>query len=343
MCLTGGRTLLIFVLLAVPCAGRAQQFQGELRSDAGDAPVSGALITLLDVDGRVIRAVLTDAEGRFRLAAPGAGVYHLQAEHIGYSAARAGPLRVEPDAVVTVPMRIVVHPITLDALEVTGTDACRVRPEEGMFAFTLWERAAVALRSAAVLQDLEMVEYSVATYEREVALPRGRMHTERQAAVRVRGRPFATLTADDLADHGYVHVTDDEVLYHGPDAHVLLSDRFLDTHCLRAQRRGAERAGLIGIAFEPVRGRPVPDITGVLWLDGATGELQYLVYQYTGLDDPRVAPASGRIEFDRLDSGAWVISRWWIRMTRGRGQGRPQGYFEMGGEIVDVELTGSRE
>jgi hypothetical protein len=59
-----------------------------------------------------------------------------------------------------------------------------------------------------------------------------------------------------------------------------------------------------------------------------------------------VAPAGGRIEFERLPGGRWIVQRWWIRMLRtapdrsGANRRVTQGYLEMGGEVSDVRHTG---
>jgi hypothetical protein len=333
---------MILALLTGSTGAAAQQFHGELRSGPGGAALGGALVTLLDGNGRVVHAALTNPAGRFRLTGFAPGVYRLQAELIGHRTTTTDTLRVAAGEVVTVALDMAVQPIALAALEITGANACRVRPQEGMVAHTLWEQAAKALRAAAVLQQHELIEYTVTTYEREVSLSSGRAHTEQHAPRRVTGRPFAALTAGELAEAGWVHEQDGEVLYHGPDAHVLLADAFLDTHCMRAERRDAERSGLIGIAFEPVPGRSVPDVRGVLWLDEQSGELQHLAYTYTGLEGRRIAEGTGRVEFARLENGMWVVRRWWIRMHRvvldrsGRQRAVAQGYLEMGGEITEI-------
>ena len=46
-----------------------------------------------------------------------------------------------------------------------------------------------------------------------------------------------------------------ESIYWAPDAAVLLSDEFLDTHCFHVTRNERRAPGLIGLAFQPVRGR----------------------------------------------------------------------------------------
>ncbi|HSJ23259.1 MAG TPA: carboxypeptidase-like regulatory domain-containing protein [Longimicrobiales bacterium] len=339
--------VLVAVLAAalLQAAGVAgQDITGTVRTDAGDA-VSGAMVMLRQGE-RTVHAAISGAGGEFSLRAPAPGSYHVRAEGIGYATASTGPLEVPDAGLADVDVRLEIRPLTLHALEVSGASQCAVRPDDGMPAHTLWDEAAKVLRSTALLQELELIEYSVATWERDVSLTRGREHTERHPPQLVRGRPFMTRSPADLAAGGWVEEIDGEVLYHGPDAEVLLSDDFLDTHCIRVERRGADRPGVIGIGFEPARGPDAPGIQGVLWLDEVSGELQYLTYDYTGLDSPRIAPAGGRIEFSRLDGGGWIVEQWWIRMQRrapDRNNPRrwvTQGYLEMGGVVSDVRRTG---
>jgi len=58
----------------------------------------------------------------------------------------------------------------------------------------------------------------------------------------------------------------------------------------------------------------------MLWLDRASGELRNLEYRYTrgagnrALGSSATEPATGRIEYRRLDNGGWVVNRWLIRV-----------------------------
>jgi len=59
----------------------------------------------------------------------------------------------------------------------------------------------------------------------------------------------------------------------------------------------------------------VPDIEGVLWLDAVSAELRYLDFTYTRLPyEIQLQNIGGRVEFERLPSGPWIVRRWWIRM-----------------------------
>lgn len=168
--------------------------------------------------------------------------------------------------------------------------------------------------------------------------------------------PFASIPAERLSAGGYVQTTPEGMFYYSPDAEVLLSDAFLDDHCFRTVDGRGDDAGLIGLAFEPIRGREVPEVRGVLWLDRHSAELRFLEYNYTGLPLPWSVPTDdlgGRVEFERLPSGTWIVRRWWIRMpmlqtTGGRLDNRAAagafpprttvlaGLREEGGEVAEV-------
>lgn len=343
---------LVLCVFVLPCAAAAQLFSGAALSESTGEPIPGALVMILNERGEVQRATLTDSLGRFQVAASHEGTYYLQAERLGFQTVTAGPLQLSENQPISVSLRLPFEPIALEGVQVISERRCLVRPREGLLAHRLWEQAAKALRAAAVLQDRQLVEYTVTTYERDVSLAEGRLRTTRQDPRRVTGRPFATLSPRDLAEGGYVRIHEDSIQFHGPNAHVLLSDSFLDTHCLRVQSEGAERDGLVGIGFEPVRERSVPDITGTLWLD-ERGELQHVQYQYTGLDQERLGSAGGRIEFDLLESGAWIVRSWWIRMPRiesmidwerwGERRDLPVSFVEAGGEVTDVRVHADSE
>ena len=77
--------------------------------------------------------------------------------------------------------------------------------------------------------------------------------------------PYVSRPADSLTAEGFAHIAPDTSVYWAPDAEVLLSDPFLDTHCFRLRTNVHHAPGLIGLAFEPVSWRAVPDIGGTLW------------------------------------------------------------------------------
>ncbi|MGQ0562884.1 MAG: carboxypeptidase regulatory-like domain-containing protein, partial [Gemmatimonadota bacterium] len=128
-------------------------------------------------------------------------------------------------------------------------------------------------------------------------------------------RAYAAVDADTLAAAGFVRAARaDSVAFFGPDAEVLLSDAFLNTHCFIAVSGRDEARGLVGLSFRPIPGRKLADIAGTLWIEPRTSELRYIEFHYVGL--PRalsVARAGGRTDFRRLSNGLWIVDRWYIR------------------------------
>jgi len=329
-------------LVAAPLG--AQTVRGVLVDEAA-RPVPGALVVLVDSGGVGSGGAVTDAQGRFTLAAAAAGRYNVRAERTGYRTAEAG---VELAAGQTVEVRLTtgVRAFVLPTVDVVGQSRCTVRPGRGMAAYALWDEARKALASTAVLQDAERVRYTVRTYRRHISFG-GRTRRRNDDPRRVTGRPFQTLAPAELASGGYVRTEADSAVFYGPDAHVLLSDEFLDTHCLYVDERQADRR-TVALAFEPVRRDGIADIRGVLRLGRATGELQSVEYEYT--EAPGATGSSrarGSVEFERLQNGAWVITRWHIRTTnfsrgtlwsdRGRQTERITDIYESGGEVTQVE------
>jgi hypothetical protein len=112
---------------------------------------------------------------------------------------------------------------------------------------------------------------------------------------------------------GYVRELESFVHYYGPDAAVLLSDAFLDTHCFGIVDSPDEEPHLVGLGFTPLRqGRP--DITGTLLLRRDTGRLERVEFTYTGLGRrPGVELARGAMRFAELPDGRWIVRDWSIR------------------------------
>lgn len=338
--------LCVALLAAAPVGG--QTVRGTV-VDEGARPVTAAVVTLADSVGGVAGGTVADAQGRFTLAAARPGRYTLRAERTGYRTAEV-VIVLAGGETAEVRLTTGVQAFVLPPVSVVGESRCTVRPGQGMAAYALWDEARKALRSTAVLQDAERVRYTVRTYRRHIAID-GRTRRRNDEPRRVTGRPFQTLTPAELAAAGYVRRERDTVAYYGPDANVLLSDEFLDTHCLYVDPRDADRR-TVGLAFAPLPRPGIVDIRGVLRLDRETGELRSVEYEYTEEPEEDSRPPSrsgGEVEFRRLPNGGWIISRWRIRTSnlargtlwseRGRQTQRVTDIFDAGGEVTDVELV----
>ncbi len=317
------RNALLFLAgcMLLPLPLTAQAVRGVVLEQPGSAPVSGALVSLLDAAGKVRAEVLTDASGRYLLRAPAAGRYQLRADRVGYRSATSSPVELASGATVEQTLRAPAEHVQLEALVATAERRrCTVRPADGAETATLWDEARKALRSTGQSGRQYPHRYDIRRTTREVDADTRVVRSERsrmQTGYHV--NPFVSAPAEQLAARGYVETRGDTLVFYGPDAAVLLSDPFLDTHCFRVQPANREHQGMVGLAFDAVAGRRLPEVEGVLWMDRRTAELRVLEYRYTNLPSERIAQlAEGRVEFRRLPDGAWIIPRWRIRMPTPR-------------------------
>ncbi|HET6763052.1 MAG TPA: carboxypeptidase regulatory-like domain-containing protein [Longimicrobiaceae bacterium] len=343
--------VLATLLSAAP--GAAQTVRGRVADGVATRPAAGVLVVLLDEAGAQRAAALTDSLGTFSLPAPSAGSWRLRVERVGRATIVDGPFALAGGAAREVAFTLRTVAIALDTIVARGRRGeCRLRPAEGEQAQALWEEARKALNGTAWAQE-QRASFVVqaSTYQRDLDPGSLRVRTEkRERHTSPTLRVFTAVPVERLAREGYVRADrDGSSTYYAPDAEVLLSDAFLDTHCMVAQTGGGADSSLVGLAFRPARGRGAPDVQGVLWMDPASSELRFLEYHYVRLD-PAIPAAGvgGRVEFDRLAGGEWMVRRWWVRtpvvvaFRAGRGMlyRRLRALRETGGEITSVARAG---
>lgn len=332
----------------------AQSFVVDVTASETRAPVSGAFVSLLDADGRVLLSRLTNESGRAVLDASAPGNYRVRAELIGRETQLSKMIALGHDANEPVSMVLPLHALPLSEIRVETSARCRIRPAEALELRRVWEEARKAITVQAWAEGGGLYELAISTYERDLDATGRRVEREdRRGARRVTRVPFASLPPQDLATDGFVRrLEDGGHEYLAPDATVLLSDVFLDTHCFRLTRSDEHR-GAIGLAFEPVGAADGADIRGTLWLNEATAALRSIEFGYTRAPYREAeGVAGGRIEFEALPNGAWMINRWSIRaplLARDYGLARAGdsgirviGIRETGGEVVGVSTRDRR-
>ncbi len=109
----------------------------------------------------------------------------------------------------------------------------------------------------------------------------------------------------------------------------------------------------MGLAFEPFQATKRTDIQGTLWLDRETATLRFLEYGYVWDEYPNArGVARGRVDFEGLPDGAWIVRKWWIRMPRlsllqslgqaGRSGVYVSGIRESGGQVDQISTLDGR-
>lgn len=326
-----------------------QEIDGALVDEATGQGIEGAFVIALDSARTALAGSLTDARGRFRIRLPEAGTVTLLAQRIGYESTESERLQVGLGEIVPYRLAVFTQAVVLTGLDVTVTRRCALVENAGLALERIWQEARKAMTVAEWTRSSGVVEMQIADIERVRHAQTLEILTEARTLRPYYGaRPYESLAAEELARAGYVVARSDGTYYYAPDESVLLSDSFLQSHCFQAVR-DPERPGLIGLAFEPTADVAHPDIRGSFWLDEQTAELRVLEYNYTRVLERVAAPeAGGRVEFRRLDSGAWIVANWTIRMPQIAVVAEPgrqvsvrdprvvTQYLETGGEVIQV-------
>lgn len=308
----------LLLVLLWPAALQGQQVQGRLVDEVDAHPLAGAYVTLVR-DGENVARAVTRVDGGFVLTAPQAGPYTLRADFLGYGVVEREVEVPPPGEPLRVELAAGQQAIELEGLVAEVDRQCDVPEGVARQVAALWDEVAEAFRVTAYMEEEQLFDMRMDRWERALDPEDLRILDEdrRQGRGILRGSPFESLPADDLASQGYVREMDDgSFSYFAPDARVLLSASFQDTHCFGVTvdppSDGVEE--WVGIRFEP-RDDDRPDIHGVLWIDGGSLEPQRLDFRYSELPG-RVGgrELGGRVIFQRLPAGPWIIREWRIRM-----------------------------
>lgn len=341
------------VLGGAPGALRAQAVLGTAVDAADGDAVTGAFVLLVDEDGVERARGLTTRSGTFRIGAP-PGTYRLRLERIGFEDLETDPFNLARGETVSRTLRVGARPIELSGIRVEGGESrCGMPTAEALELGRVWDEARKALEATAWTDRQSYYRFDVLLVRRELDAAGRPVGAPEYEPIRIYGRhPFRSVQADDLAYGGWVQRQGARGLkFHAPDAEVLLSESFLRRHCYRLVRGDVGR-GRIGIEFEPIPDRRVTDIAGVLWIDGDSAELRELEFRYVNLDlSVETERLGGRVVFDHLPDGGWIVQAWEIRtplarLDRERQDGarrqriRLAGLRVEGQQVLAVWLTG---
>src|SRR4051812_18145373 len=308
-----GRTIrcgiILFSLSVVSSLG-AQEAKSELRiklNPTDGSMVSGALVALLNSRDSVVAEGLASEAGTRVLFAP-RGAYRIRVRRGGYL-----PL-VSSELTLPRPHELILNVesprVGLQRIVVNSTSQCSRSDPNAQALSTVWDEIDKALRSSQLtLNDLSGMGRAH-QYRRETA-PDGKVLAGDSSEFAITDRrPFGSVDPLTLARDGYVVGDEDKGwVFYGPDETVLLSDAFAGTHCFKLVRQLA-RPAQIGVAFEPVPGRKIADISGVLWVDQRTSELREINFRFVNAGALSRYDAGGFTRFRRVRSGAWIVDEW---------------------------------
>lgn len=341
---------LAVVLMSVttlPATAFAQSVTGAAFDAETSAPLAGVLVSLVGADGERVGAVLTDEAGRFGFEVERFGRYRLRAERIGLQVTTSETFdlfstRPHFERILMGDRAIEIAGLVVDA----RIKQCRLDREEGAQIQRWWQEVRTALDVSSVVQESGLAQFEVERFERRWGPDLKRvMRSDARSEVSLSDRPFVSADAEFLVEGGFVQgKLNAQREYYAPDADVLLSGVFLAGHCFSIVEHDDD--ALVGLSFEPTRDRDVPDITGTLWVDTTTAELQSLDFRYANLEELPENESGGYVGFEYLPSGAWIVRDWYIRMprlgisgSRNRGRLVLVGYVDVGGRVSPISTT----
>src|SRR5437762_775316 len=234
---------------ALTCAGAAsaQTINGTVVAKSDGGAVPGAIVALLDSSGHALATKLADDSGRFVLTASRAGSYAVRVERVGFRSLTTSPRLVRQDETIDIPVTIVSEGVSLRAIRVSADRRCVVRPKEGLATAQLWEEARKALIATQLTQlaqagkharrDPHRFSVRLRKFTRDLE-PNSLepLHDEKYELEGEVITPFVSVDPEQLARDGYMAGDIERgSTFFAPDADILLSDRFLDTHCFRLQ------------------------------------------------------------------------------------------------------------
>lgn len=304
------------LVLSAPVA--AQVVRGVVTERATTTRLDGVLLSVVDARDSIVVQALSNDGGGFEIRLPGAGTYTLDVKRIGVRHVRLAPFAIADGETKRLDIAVEPLPTVLSSVNITGRTSCVRNPQTNAKTAALWEDARAALTAAVISRSLTTgAADSVIRFERKLDVQTWRvLYETRRKVSTTMDRPFRSLPAEVLSIGGYVTVNQDgSTDYYAPDAEVLLSDTFLADHCFRIQSGTFEHFGQVGLGFEPIPKRKIPDVKGVLWMDEKTHELRTLEFNYSWLpNDTRPIDYGGIVSFFRMPGGRWIVRNWRIRM-----------------------------
>lgn len=354
-------SLAVGTLLAIGAPLPAQIVRGRIVDQGTSEALPGAHVILVDTAGREGTSVLTGDDGRFAIRAPEGGRYALRVQRIGYSSTRSDAFTLGAQETLEQQIAAPSVSVRLDAITVSERVRCAVGESGASDVATVWEEVRKALSATTLTRSQRLVAYTLRHFERDLDASGRNVKRERTWENDAFGQnAFTSVHPNVLAEYGYTRKIDNVTHYYAPDANVLLSPAFLQHHCMKLRAPKSDSTNLVGLAFAPTRD-DVVEVEGALWVDRQTAELRRLEFRYTGLPvRSRGAEFGGRVDYQRLPTGAWIVRDWVIRMpvvvippprapTQGytvmtlqddpRGRSALAGMREEGGSVLESRST----
>jgi hypothetical protein len=290
-----------------------QDVRIEVVEASNGKPIVGANVSVFDSAGVLLGGGFSDQVGHIDLPTPLRSPFRVQADKVSYDTWLSVVLRPSGKPI---RLRVGMTPTRLAGVVARTETACQQLNGPGTPAGALWVEMRKALTASAMTEAKGLVPLDVDLYERALDRSLSVVSERKDARTNIPRRPATGISWDQLDSARRGNSSGGEV-YRAPDAAALLSDQFVKSHCFAAIRGYGPENGLTGLEFKPSKIGSQPELTGVIWLDPRANALKYLNFDYVNLPIPlRIARTTGRVDFQQLEGGQWIVQRWYIRMPR---------------------------
>jgi hypothetical protein len=290
-----------------------QDVRIEVVEASNGKPIVGANVSVFDSAGVLLGGGFSDQVGHIDLPTPLRNPFRVQADKVSYDTWLSVVLRPSGKPI---RLRVGMTPTRLAGLVTRTETACQQLSGPGTPAGALWFELRKALTANAMTEAKGLVPLDVDLYERALDRSLGIVAERKEARTNIPRRPATGISWDQLDSARRGNSANGEV-YRAPDAAALLSDQFVKSHCFAAIRGYGPENGLTGLEFKPSKVGSQPELTGVIWLEPRANALKYLNFDYVNLPIPlRIARTTGRVDFQQVEGGQWIVQRWYIRMPR---------------------------
>jgi hypothetical protein len=345
--------VVVMALLISSASGGAQDLRVRLLDQETREPLGGLLVAALDRAGAIGTTTLSSADGLATVRIGGTSPHRLLIRRIGFTPVTTDTLAIAAPGT-TLDIVVPAHRIVLGTVHVVGNQVCAnqtLSPSTG--AEPAWTQVRAALEASTLTRDQRLVTTAAFRFQRDLRVDGKVNYADTALRGRSGERPFVAPAPAVLERDGYFkHHDDGSENFYAPDEAVLLSPGFTQHHCVTeyADVRRDSAGAQIALAFMPRDRDTRPEIKGLIWIDSATSELRRIDFEYVRIS--LAAPADsigGSVSFAHLTSGAWIVSRWALRMPRFRTVDRRtnyavlDGYIEVGGTArvtSDVSIPG---
>jgi hypothetical protein len=290
-----------------------QDVRIEVVEASNGKPIVGANVSVFDSAGVLLGGGFSDQVGHIDLPTPLRSPFRVQADKVSYDTWLSVVLRPSGKPI---RLRVGMTPTQVAGLVTRTETACQQLSGPGTPAGALWVELRKALTANAMTEAKGLVPLDVDLYERALDRSLGIVAERKEARTNIPRRPATGISWDQLDSARRGNSANGEV-YRAPDAAALLSDQFVKSHCFAAIRGYGPENGLTGLEFKPSKVGSQPELTGVIWLEPRANALKYLNFDYVNLPIPlRIARTTGRVDFQQVEGGQWIVQRWYIRMPR---------------------------